>query len=345
MKRFTKKLVAALLSGAMVLGMSITSFAAEGTTPISVKGTDPGASVNVTKTWNVAENGLFNNTENFDFTLTYKDATPVGSNATATPQYNKSDMTSKDVDITTDWADNAAGGTSSTGTLSYVNLFDGVTFSAPGEYIFTLSENAGTNPNISYDESVYTITVQVVWGENDNLVIGGIVTSDQSGKKDGDGAGFTNNAKDTGALKITKHVSGNAANKTDEFTFSIRITGVNGTYTTTDGTVTAVDGTITKVITLSHGEDFVINNLPVGAEYTVTETGYGDYTSTSINGSVDEDRVITDTVKKGDNTVDYTNMKSVTAPTGIFLNFVPFILIFGAAVLGCFVFFRRRRTW
>lgn len=351
MKRFTKKLVAALLSGAMVLGMSITSFAAA--PAISVGEGDTEA--NVTKTWNVADSGLFNDTENFDFTLTYKGATPVGSNATATPQYNGSEMGSKDVDITTDWAENATD-TSSTGTLSYVKLFEGITFSAPGEYSFTLDEIDGSNPNISYDPSTYTIKVQVVWDTvGETLKIGGIVTSkvgEAGGTKTGsdgkEGASFTNDAADNESLTISKTVAGNAANKDDVFSFTITVNGIDGTYSTNVEGKTVTNGVATE-FTLKHGDNFEIYNLPVGATYTVEETDTQNYSSTEVSvnkaNATDGTKVTNQAIVDGTNTVDYTNTNTVGTPTGIFLNFVPFILIFGAAVLGCFVFFRRRRTW
>lgn len=47
-----------------------------------------------------------------------------------------------------------------------------------GNVSFTLSENAGTNPNISYDTATYEIIVQVVWKDNfEGLKINGVSTA------------------------------------------------------------------------------------------------------------------------------------------------------------------------
>ena len=71
MKKFTKKLVASMLSTAMLMGMSLTAFAANSQTQgISVNGySGPGRQI--TNTWSVAENGLLNDSETFDFALEY----------------------------------------------------------------------------------------------------------------------------------------------------------------------------------------------------------------------------------------------------------------------------------
>ena len=65
MKKFTKKLVASMMSTAMIMGMSLTAFAADSQTKgISVNGySDSGKQI--IKTWSVAENGLLNDSETF----------------------------------------------------------------------------------------------------------------------------------------------------------------------------------------------------------------------------------------------------------------------------------------
>ena len=72
MKKFTKKLVASMLSTAMLMGMSLNAFAANSQTQgISVNGySGPGRQI--TNTWSVAENGLLNDSETFDFALEYR---------------------------------------------------------------------------------------------------------------------------------------------------------------------------------------------------------------------------------------------------------------------------------
>ena len=97
MKKFTKKLVASMLSTAMIMGMSLTAFAANSQTQgISVNGySGPGRQI--TKTWSVAENGLLNDSETFDFALKYTGSDAIGTNASSTPTFNGSEMTQNNV--------------------------------------------------------------------------------------------------------------------------------------------------------------------------------------------------------------------------------------------------------
>ena len=356
MKKFTKKLVASILSGAMLMGMSLTAFAADTQAQgISVNGYS-GLGKQITKTWSVAENGLFNDSETFDFALKYTGADAIGTNAVSTPTYNGNAMTqnnaTKDAQITSSWKTNAAGGLSSSATLSYDELFKGIRFTTPGLYHFTLSETAGNNPNIAYSNESYLLDVQVVWETDENgvpkesLKVAGIATKNASTESKSEGAGFENKKAEAASLKITKTVSGSAANKNDEFTFSVTVNGIDGTYSTNKADITVTNGTATT-FTLKHGETFEINNLPAGATYTVRETNSKGYeeTKVSVNGgnAVEGTDVEGTIALDKTNTVAYTNIDTITPPTGVILHFVPVLLAFAAAFGGCLIFFRRKR--
>ena len=73
-----------MLSTAMLMGMSLTAFAANSQTQgISVNGySGPGRQI--TNTWSVAENGLLNDSETFDFALEYTGSDAIGTNASST---------------------------------------------------------------------------------------------------------------------------------------------------------------------------------------------------------------------------------------------------------------------
>lgn len=356
MKKFTKKLVASMLSTAMLMGMSLTAFAANSQTQgISVNGySGPGRQI--TNTWSVAENGLLNDSETFDFALKYTGSDAIGTNASSTPTFNGSEMTqnnaTKTAQITSAWKTKAAGGASSSETLSYDELFDGIRFTAPGLYHFMLRENPGHNPNIAYSDQSYLLDVQVVWETEDNgfqtgnLKVSGIATTSAATNQKSEGAGFENTEADAESLKITKTVSGSAANKNDEFTFTVVVNGIDGTYSTNKADVTVTNGEETT-FTLKHGETFEIKNLPAGADYTVNEIdskGY-DTTNVSVNGENAVESKSANGIINLDatNTVAYTNIDTVTPPTGVILHFAPVLLAFAAAFGGCFVFFRRKR--
>lgn len=216
MKNKMKKLAAALLSGTMLLGMTGSVFAADAQTDaMSVSVTANDTSAVLTKTWTAAENGLLKDGEEFTFQLTYDSVEAVSTNVPAAPQYMNqlmSEGTAVDTTLSAQWKTSAAGGNTSSATKSYVDLFNGISFTTPGTYHFTLSENAEINPNISYDTATYEIIVQVVWKDNfEGLKINGVSTAQGENKLDG--ATFENNAAANKTLTVSKKVGGGAANK------------------------------------------------------------------------------------------------------------------------------------
>ena len=92
MKKFTKKLVASMLSTAMLMGMSLTAFAANSQTQgISVNGySGPGRQI--TKTWSVAENG-YSMIQKHLICIRVHSSDAIGTNASSTPTFNGSEMT------------------------------------------------------------------------------------------------------------------------------------------------------------------------------------------------------------------------------------------------------------
>ena len=254
MKNNMKKLAAALLSGTMLLGMTGSVFAADAQTDaMSVSVTANDTSAVLTKTWTAAENGLLKDGEEFTFQLTYDSVEAVSTNVPAAPQYMNqlmSEGTAVDTTLSAQWKTSAAGGNTSSATKSYVDLLNGISFTTPGTYHFTLSENAGINPNISYDTATYEIIVQVVWKDNfEGLKINGVSTAQGENKLDG--ATFENNAAANKTLTVSKKVGGGAANKNDDFTFKVTITGIDGTYSTNVAGKTITNGTETE-FTLRH---------------------------------------------------------------------------------------------
>lgn len=344
-----KKLAAALLSGTMLLGMTGSVFAADAQTDaMSVSVTANDTSAVLTKTWTAAENGLLKDGEKFTFRLTYDSVEAVSTNVPASPQYMNQLLSAGiavDTTLSAQWKTRAAGGNTSSATKSYVDLFNGISFTTPGTYHFILSENEGTNPNISYDTATYEIIVQVVWKDNfEGLKINGVSTA--QGKNKLDGAAFENNAAANKILTVSKKVGGGAANKKDDFTFKVTITGIDGTYSTNVAGKTITNGTETE-FTLRHGETFVVKNLPKNASYTVVETDKKGYQKTEVSVNKEANQT-SDTAEgtirmDGENTVDYTNTKTVPSPTGIALEILPFAVLFLAAIAGGVVFFRRKR--
>ena len=85
-------------------------------------------------------------------------------------------------------------------------------------------------------------------------------------------------AAEAGSLTISKTVAGNGGDLNKLFTFTVTFneaTGVSGVYPYV-GSGGAANGTISSgdTIQLTHGQSITINDLPVGATYTVTEADY-----------------------------------------------------------------------
>ncbi|MDD3369873.1 MAG: hypothetical protein PHP50_13505 [Lachnospiraceae bacterium] len=173
-------------------------------------------------------------------------------------------------------------------------------------------------------------------------------------------------------LEINKTVTGAAGDKTKEFDFSLTLTKSpteSATVTEYPAVITRADGTTENVTVpvgaaftfkLKHGDTLSFGNtttypgtLPAGTRYTVTETGVNGYTTSAKvkeNGgtetTIDNVTVTNKLVGDHENYAKYTNDKSVTPPTGIIINNLPFILLIGFA-MGAFALFivaKRRRS-
>lgn len=341
--------MAAVLAGTMALSMvPATAFAA------TVTSTDTG----LTKTWEVPSNAQFTN-ETFNFTLKYDRAEKIGSNDTAAPTSGDKAFSSKTVSL----SKNDFTGDSNTKTASknFAQLFDGIDFSKPGSYYFTLTENAGTNQNIVYDTTSYTVRVDVVWATDANGALTGGTTVDsvkayKGEKKQSNGATFAN-TDPNGNLTVSKTVKGIAANTDDEFKFHAALKDKNGKMlegsysykkTSADGAVTTGTYTSGDGFKLKSGETFEVENLPEGATYTVTETDAKGYDSTDVTAEGEKgDKSGSGTIVNHDNdTVAFVNNKGFATQTGITMNTLPFVVAGVVAVAGgaTLVISRRKRA-
>ncbi|HHK2043167.1 TPA: DUF5979 domain-containing protein, partial [Streptococcus pyogenes] len=103
-----------------------------------------------------------------------------------------------------------------------------------------------------------------------------------------------------------------------EFNFEIHLKSsdgqaISGTYPTNSGELTVTDGKAT--FTLKDGESLIVEGLPSGYSYEITETGASDY-EVSVNGqNVPNGKVMKELVKE-DETVAFENRKDLVPPTG-----------------------------
>lgn len=345
-----KKIGALILAGTMLLSMGTTVFAAgESTAPdVNQNGTVP-----ITKEFEMAD-GLRTPAATFKFTATSQ--TPGALPATIA---------------------NVSFTEGQTGTLigeKYVLegttaiSFQG-TWPHVGEYVYTVTEKQESMPNVTYDDSIYTLRVYVINGTN-GLEVEKITAQGANGKTDK--ILFTNTyAKNDATLTIEKNTTGKYADKTQEFNFEITFTkspmSDQTTFTGKIGSepVECTAGTA-KPFTLADGDRLVFHDLPVGTTYVVKELDALDgYTpsvtvvenrTTTVNRTAAQEGDALDTLKEGgkrnlvgeyENKVTFTNThKGGVVPTGILMNNLPFILLVAVAIVAfvSLAVIKRRRT-
>lgn len=347
-KKFGSIATAAVLAGTMAF-MPATAFA---TVSFNDDASSTVAATTVlNKEWDAASKTQFNNDEVFTYDVTFKDAQPVGS---WTPD-TLSTETQK-INLHSNWADNATSDLKSTASLTAKQLLGGYTFTNPGVYNFTVSEENTHNPNISYDTDSYTVTVVVTMPTDYPTHTDPVIESVGVKKTDGTGkttANFTNTYAANDSLTVSKTVSGTAAKTTDEFTYTLSLNGVKGSYnyTKTGGALQKAEtGTIKDgdTFTLTHGQQIVIENLPEGASYTVkeTDTAYDESNTVDGTASTKDGHEATGTIKKGGDEVAFKNTRGFATGTGITMNTLPFVVVATVAVAGgaALVISRRRHA-
>ena len=335
MSRLKKNVVAAALAGSMVIALPGAAFA----TTVGDNG------FTVDKTWTAASNTQLNNTEAFTFQIQFTGATAQGTWEPAALSQDPVQRT-----LTADWKTLAGAGASANASLTAQQLFAGYDFTAPGTYSFTVKEIAGSNPNIVYDGTEYNVEVVVTmpdnYPESDAPVIKEIKAKAADGDK-ADKAAFANTAKANDSLTVSKKVAGTAANTQDEFSYTLKIEGAQGSYDyVLDGAAGTFDAKDALTFKLKHGQSIEIKNLPEGATYTVTEadTAYNENFAVD-GGKAQAGAVATGTIHNG-SAVAYTNEKGFAPATGINSDTLPFV--FGGLVVvvgaGALLISRKRRA-
>lgn len=187
-----------------------------------------------------------------------------------------------------------------------------LTYGNEGAYIYKLSEVKGTDTGIVYDETVYYVKVEVTLVEKAYVAkVSYFADADCNDQIKTDNPTF-NNLTAPGSLTIKKTVSGNAADKNKEFTFTLMLTknAVTLTGKAEYGGFTFEDGKYT--FTLKHGASKTITGIPAGFDYTVTESDNNGYTVT-VDGR--NTTTATGHIKAGGTeTITFNNHKSYVYP-------------------------------
>ena len=232
--------------------------------------------------------------------------------------------------------------------------FSSVVFPAPGSYRYVVTETAGNYEGLEYTDEAKYFDVYVTYDKesNSNQITSYAFVNPQNAKEKDDGV-FTNDYDTENEplydVVIEKEVTGNQGDRNKAFNFLVGVDGATNEnfYVvitrqggTTD-TLTLISDADPTQITLKDGESAKIYGLSETDEYTVTET---DYSSDGYTTTIDNTKTNTKTSTiSTDTTVTVENNKNVTTPTGIIMNFAPYILMIGAGVVLTVVFFGRKR--
>ena len=342
------------MTGLIVIAMALTMFgsSAFAATDGTAKNV---ASVAVTKTAKGVDSSKLTSADEYYFKLEEVTTSAISAQYEA-PSF-QTDVTGFNADLTI------------TGNLSgsafITDAFSQMTFAKPGIYEFKVTETGTSNNNLSTDsDTYYTVQVYVTYitGVSDvpttdltaTMTITQKSVSDTTIAKKVDSCSFNNTLNtDTRDLTVSKTVTGNTGNTTDNFTYTVELTGVTGQYTVeySDGrTSTLTDADGSTDLTLKHGQSFTIKGLPTGADYVVTENAASGYTPSVTAGTY------TDSAGKGEalsvegNVIDmptlaFTNDSTLDVPTAFVVNNWPYMLIGLFAVAGiAYVVIRKRKS-
>lgn len=149
----------------------------------------------------------------------------------------------------------------------------------------------------------------------------------------------------TRSLSVNKTVTGNMGNKSEDFAFSLSLTGLNGgehiTYTKGNNNGNVILSSGIYNFTLGHGDCITFNGIPDGATYTVTETNANTngYTMTVTEGS-------SSGTLTADASVTFNNHRQMAIPTDLFdktIPFMPLCLLVGVAFAMLIVFLIKKK--
>lgn len=322
MKR-VKRIFVCLLALTMMLGLSATAFAAGGeTTPTDQE------NVTIKKVYKLKNDKTISPAETF--TLEQLSSKVTDGEATGAPALGTITGASFEKGAATV---NGATGDITVALPEYTSV---------GVYEYTLKEVNNKTAGVTYRKDNIRLVVTVVNGSNGKLRIAAVHTETADGTK----SDTFENTYSAGTLNVSKTVTGNLGDKDKDFEFKVTLTGVEGeTYAdsydvtgspnTENPTTIAIDKTTT--FKLKHGDTIHIANLPYGVTYTVTETAAADYTTTKTGD--------TGTINAADQTAAFTNSKTGTVDMGVYLDNLPYILVFAGVLAIAAVFVVRRRRF
>ncbi len=369
MTRLTKKILSAVLAGAMVLTMGVSAFAADGDSKVAADLSAAG----ISKTLQVAD-GITGFPNEFTFSFEKK------SSATAETADHPTIGPLK-IPVGTQSNDEATGVKKFNEIFTDDMLGSATGFKHAGEYVYKVTETAPAasdqnGKKLEVDDAAYevhvwvgnkadgsgleytAVTVEEIKGESTEKVDPTITKNEN--QHDISGFNFTNKytekiEDESGVLTVTKSITGNLADKTKKFSVTVKLTLPSTEKETTDADdvalATGSEGTLVKgedgytvTAALADGDMIKFKSLPAGTTFTVSETQQSPYKSkitgdvkTPDTGLVEGNRTDIEgkaPITAAGNTVSIENNREDVIPTGVIINNLPYMLMVAIAVAG-----------
>ncbi len=162
-------------------------------------------------------------------------------------------------------------------------------------------------------------------------------------------------------LTITNTVRGDMADTNKYFKYTVNIGGATGTYYTVSGTSDSESASLCAAnmscdVYAKHGETIVIgrngttSEIPVGTTYSIVESNNTGYTTAfqigtpPIVNTGDSTGTQTLSTTAAENVVAYYNTKNGTPITGLFTNYLPYLIIAATSACGIFFFAKKKHS-
>lgn len=314
-----------LLSAAMALVMGLSMSAPVLAVDAAEEAPEDRTHIEIKKEIDITNDGTVNPAETFNFTVGEGEVTGTGVSGVEAPAIG-------DFSISFDQSQVASS------TDLQLPEFDHV-----GVYTYEISETAGNTAGMRYNTEAYKLQVTVLNDEDGGFKrVVTLVTGEKDVKTD-----TILNTFEAGKLVVTKEITGNFSQSTDEFVVTVTLTPdegkdlkegpieVTGAADETGNVVKNEDGTVTVKFTVTHNSTVTIANVPYDVSYEVTEdAGYYTATITGDNGEIDN----------ASQEVKIVNKLDQEVATGVNLDNLPYILVLALVGVGLISFTVRKRV-
>ena len=336
-KKFSTRLMAALMAGTLAAGMMGMNVSAAG-----VHSGNPITTIPVTKNVLTDGNTMAPNTT-FEFEVAVADAGTFNDR-------NKNQVVYKGIDggLTAEtgaaFTPGGKGSAAETYTAEGSLKTDAAVFKRPGVYHYTVTEKANNYEGVTTDTTSYDVYVYV-YNRTDGLYVGNVVSAKNGDKADlifNNDYGQDKNKDTTHDVVIKKVITGNQAVESDTFQLVVTVTAGEKYKVTLDN---AEQNPLTSgekaTYTVTNNTKIHIYGLTKGDKVqAIEEANTQGYQATYTTGLSEG----TLTISRDGSEATVTNTKNSTSPTGIILNYGPYILmIVLAGSMAAFFFFKRNR--